>query len=129
MQGGRNMQKLLFMAIALVPYMMLTSCVEMAEQGSVSRRVIYRVEGSAFQAKITYANETNGNTTVTSGSNEHGHMSWSETVTLPAGSMAYLTAQNQSDSGTVVAEILYQGYLVKSSESSGAYCIATASFR
>lgn len=123
------MKKLLLTAMTLVSYTMLTSCVDLAEQERVSRRIIYRVTGGATQAKITYANATDGNTTVMSGFNARGYMSWSETVVLPSGSMAYLTAQNQSDSGTVVAEILYQGYVVKRSESSGAYCIASVSFR
>jgi hypothetical protein len=77
-----------------------------------------------------YTNETNGETNVTTGLDSFpGGMYWKKDVRLHSGERAYLTAQNDSDHGSVLVEILSDGKVVKSSESSGAYCIATVSLQ
>ena len=91
------------------------------------REITYRVFGTAFASDITYANETNGTDHVTIGHNSQGETWWEKAVTLPPGRVAYLSAQNNDDHGSVVAEIIAQGKVIKRSESSGAYCIATVS--
>jgi hypothetical protein len=94
--------------------------------------MIYTVGGTAESAKITYANGTGGTTIVDSlkdqGTDPNGHVHWTKAVLLPAGEMAYLTAQNSWRTGTVAVKIAVDGQAVKSSESSGEYCIATASY-
>jgi hypothetical protein len=87
------------------------------------------VTGTAGSSNITYTNETNGTSSVRSGYSSDGKMFWEKTVSLKSGDTAYVTAQNNSRDGTVVAEIWYGDTLVKRSESSGEYCIATVAGR
>lgn len=106
------------------------------EVSNAPRTVVYSVSGTSSSAKISYTNETGGTTTVENfkdnGLDMNGNMRWSKLVTLPAGTMAYISAQNDLREGTVRVEIEWSGGVgsrpqTKSSESSGEYCIATAS--
>lgn len=99
--------------------------------GAAERGVItYRVTGTATSAHISYTNETDGTTNVESTLDpETLNIGWKQTVALKSGAMAYVTAQNGGTKGTVVAEIWYGDTLIKRSESSGEYCIATAAVR
>jgi hypothetical protein len=81
------------------------------------------VTGTVHRSNITYSNDTNGTTNVNSRSG------WTQTISLRDGKTAYLTAQNDGDDGTVIAEILFKGKVVRRSESEGAYCIASVSAR
>src|SRR5580700_5472406 len=71
--------------------------------------VVYSVTGTSHAAKISYNNDKGGMTTVKSwedgGMSSDGEMKWSKLVTVPAGSFAYITAQNDRTEGTVRVEI------------------------
>lgn len=88
---------------------------------SEPKRVEYKVTGSAFDITI---NNSQGNTEQLS--NVAGPWSRSFTVTeLPF--FAYVSAQNQRRSGTIVAEIYVDGVRVERARSSGEFVIASVS--
>ena len=109
----------------------------------VAPTITYRVSGTA-RSKITYTNETNGTSQARySGNHNEPHVygpgkhtwvepspsEWTETVHLRPGEVAYLTAQSDEESGTVIVELVSHGVVLKRSESHGEYCIATVSGR
>jgi hypothetical protein len=109
--------------------LLLAGCVPTAPR-AVSRTITYRVTGTAVQADISYANETNGMDHVKGHPNPNGQVAWQKDVTLASGSFAYVTAQSDTSGNTmIVAEISYGGQIVQHSESNGEYCVATASVR
>jgi hypothetical protein len=89
--------------------------------------IVYRVTGTAYSSNISFTNETDGMDHLKSGLSPDGTMFWEKTVTLPAGKFAYLTAQNDTETGSVKVTILSGGEVLKTAQSSGSYCIATAS--
>ncbi len=89
--------------------------------------ITYRVRGTAGHAHITYQNETNGTTIAESTNGPAGELLFDKQVSLQSGDIAYLTAQNAGETGSIIVEIWYNGDLARRSESSGAYCIATVS--
>jgi hypothetical protein len=82
----------------------------------------YRVAGTALAAQLTYANATGG-------TEQHTvNLPWSSDIfPTSADEFLYISAQNQGEYGSVVVEILVDGVVWKTSESSGQYCIADAS--
>ena len=84
--------------------------------------VVYKLDGTAQEVNVTLSNDTGGTEQYTD-------------VTLPKkytytsfdDSFTYISAQNQGASGTVTVSIYVNGELFKTSSSSGAYVIATAS--
>lgn len=52
---------------------------------------------------------------------------WSTSFSSNKGNFVYISAQNQGQSGTVTVSIISNGTTFKTSTSSGAYVIATAS--
>jgi hypothetical protein len=95
---------------------------------SGTRRITYRVTGHDYRypsspmARISYTNITGGTDGVTSG------LPWEETIDLRPSDFAFLSAQQQGN-GDLTAEILYNGSVVKTSTSSGEFCIAEVSGR
>lgn len=84
--------------------------------------VEYKVTGSASKVDITIENEDGGT------SQYHDvPVPWSYTFKGEVGDFVYVSAQNQGQSGTVTATIYRDGETFKTSTSSGAYVIATAS--
>jgi len=84
--------------------------------------VEYRVSGSAYSVFITYVNKTEGT------SQEYSNTPWSYSWSgAKSGQFLYVSAQNQWDTGSVTVEIYKNGNLFKTSTSTGAYVIATAS--
>jgi hypothetical protein len=83
--------------------------------------ITYKVSGTTTSASLTYENADGGTEQcdVT--------VPWSLSMKVPRGQFVYLSAQNQHASGTIKAEILVDGKAWKSSESQGAYVIASAS--
>src|SRR5258708_3216519 len=101
-----------------------SSCIP-SESSNRQRTVTYKISGSARSVNIMYANATHGNTSV----KKLNYIDWQETVLLPRGARAYLTAQNMTDDGSVIVEIFefgipHIGTDSRRAESSGAYCIA-----
>ncbi len=90
--------------------------------GNSSVSVTYSVFSDG-DVEVSYSNATNGMDHVRS------RWDWQKTVRLPAGTVAYITAQNQGDHGDVVVNIACNGRDVKGAKSSGAYAIATATAR
>lgn len=85
--------------------------------------VVYEFSGSAEEVSITYSNK-NGDTEQRNGIKNNQLIQFQD---VPINTFLYISSQNQTDSGTVVVSILVNGKEWKSSESSGAYAIATAS--
>lgn len=84
--------------------------------------VAYRVTGTARRADVIYQTAT-GNT-----SSHNGTAIPTEvTVKLAAGAFAYVSAQNDTDSGTVTCAIVIDGKVKQTNTSSGAGAIATCS--
>jgi uncharacterized lipoprotein len=114
----------IFVVIALV-----TAACSAGQAPSGPVPITYHVTGSAPGVDITYAG--NGGSTeqqshlalpLGSGSGE------GLTVTLSAGAVAYVSAQNTGDSGSVTCEIdTEQGNVIQTATSEGAYVIATCS--
>ena len=97
---------------------------------SSTAEVTYRVTGTTKKASLTYNNAQNGTdqTDVERfGTNSLNSQPWTKTFTLRAGAFAYLAAQNGQSSGSITAEILINGRLLKSSTSKGQYVIASCS--
>lgn len=84
-----------------------------------SAHVTYRATGAGME--ISYTNGTGGM------DHEQASVAFIKAVELPAGSLAYITAQNRYDRGRVMVNIVCNGQEVKRSESNGPYAIATAS--
>lgn len=85
--------------------------------------VVYEFSGSAKEVSITYSNK-NGDTEQRNGIKNNQSIQFQD---VPINNFLYISSQNQTDSGTIVVSILVNGKEWKSSESSGAYAIATAS--
>jgi hypothetical protein len=84
--------------------------------------VEYRVTGTALTVDLTIEN-SNGGTSQYSDE----PLPWSYSYTGRSDDFVYVSAQNQGDTGTVTATIYIDGDVYKTSTSSGAYVIATAS--
>ena len=83
-------------------------------------RVIYRVGGFASKASLTY--ETASGTeqrTVT--------LPWETAFDVKRGQFVYLSAQNETDRGSVTAEIIVDGASWKKATSTSEYGIANVS--
>ena len=93
--------------------------------------VIYEITGTAMSADVTLSNATGG-------TEQFSNIQWSHVTGAPGyeytyesfpASFLYISAQNQGESGSVTVNIYYEGNLIKTSTSTGAYVIATASAR
>jgi hypothetical protein len=84
--------------------------------------VTYHISGTARTADLTYQN---------AGSNTEQQndevVPWIKSFTGHGGQFLYVSAQNQGATGTITCKIILDGVVVKSSESSGAYAIASCS--
>lgn len=85
--------------------------------------VEYVVDGTASSASLTYNNASSGT------EQQKVNLPWRKLMTVRRKYVAYISAQNQGEYGSVSVQILLNGILVKSSESSGEYGIASASGR
>jgi hypothetical protein len=84
--------------------------------------VAYRIGGSARAVNLTYQNASGGTE-----QQSDMPLPWNIVLTAQAGQFVYISAQNQGRSGNVTCEIVLDGVVVKSSQSSGAYSIASCS--
>ncbi|HEY5105191.1 MAG TPA: MmpS family transport accessory protein [Caulobacteraceae bacterium] len=83
--------------------------------------VTYTVSGSATSADITYQNEGGGT------SQEKVSLPWTQVIHSPSSSFLYISAQNQGEYGDITCEIKVGDTVVKTSNSSGSYSIASCS--
>lgn len=83
--------------------------------------VQYKITGTANSVDITLNNSTGG-------TEQYSNVSVPKTYSYKyfEDSFLYISAQNQGQSGSVIASIYYKDNLFKTSTSSGAYVIATA---
>lgn len=84
--------------------------------------VVYEITGSASYASATLSNREGG-------TEQYSRVAipWRYTDKSFFGSFLYISAQNQGEYGTVTVSIYVDDKLYKTSTSSGAYVIATAS--
>lgn len=82
----------------------------------------YKISGTATSVDVTL-NNSNG------GTEQYDNVSVPHTYSYKNfnDDFVYISAQNQGESGSVTVKIYHRGALFKSSTSSGAYVIATAS--
>jgi hypothetical protein len=90
-------------------------------RGEFTFKVTYRVKGTAGSVALTYRNAKGGT--------EQGsvRLPWEMSFDAKGGSFLYVSAQNQSASGSVTCEILLDDESRTSSTSNGAYVIAECS--
>ena len=84
--------------------------------------VKYEVTGTTPEVSTTIENESGGTSQFSNVSTP-----WIYEFQRGSGYFVYLSAQNQRSSGSVIVSIYFNGNLYKTSTSSGAYVIATAS--
>jgi len=84
--------------------------------------VMYEITGSAERVFVTLSNPTGGTE-----QHDYVYLPYRYAFTSFPESFVYISAQNQGDSGTVTVSIYVNGKRFKTSSSSGAYVIATAS--
>ena len=84
--------------------------------------IVYEITGTATYASVTLNNGGGG-------TEQYSNVSipWSYTEKSFSDNFLYVSAQNQGDRGTVTVKIYVDGELFKTSTSSGAYVIASAS--
>jgi hypothetical protein len=93
---------------------------------SLTREVIYEVEGSARSVNITIetpSGTSQQNDLVVPIVNKAGETGLRSTFT--AGDFVYISAQNQGEHGTVTCRITSDGVVISENTASGAYAIAS----
>ena len=95
-----------------------------SDSGSSCSLVTYQVHGTARRASLTISNTTGDSEQFTV------NVPWDRRIgCMPDGSFLYVSAQNDTDSGSVSCEIVVDGVAVKTATSAGAYVIASCSGR
>jgi hypothetical protein len=95
--------------------------VDLTPPAAPSADVEYRVTGT--RADLTYANATGG-----TAQESRVTLPWSYRINgARTGQFLYISAQNTGDSGSVTVSIYKRGVLFKTTTSTGAFVIATAS--
>ena len=89
--------------------------------GTTVYQIEYKVTGTASTVLVTYQNKDSGT------SQEYVSIPWSYSFSAIPGTFVYISAQNQGDTGSVTVTIYKDSTVLKTSTSSGAYVIATAS--
>tara|TARA_Y100000748_G_C15106336_1_gene336470 strand:- start:83 stop:430 length:348 start_codon:yes stop_codon:yes gene_type:complete len=85
--------------------------------------VMYKVKGSGSSFDVTMSNQDGGTSQL-----DNVNSGWSYSFrTEDERHFLYISAQNQSNTGSVTTEIYIDGSLMKSSTSDGAYVIASCS--
>lgn len=90
-------------------------------QKSVTSEVHYEITGSAKRVSVTLSNADGGT------EQSVHNVPWSKKYTMSKGEFAYISAQNEGETGSVKCKIYINGVEWKKSESSGAYVIASCS--
>jgi hypothetical protein len=85
-------------------------------------RVTYKVTGTATGASVTYENPQGGTE-----QDDYVSIPWEKSFTFGRGDFVYLSAQNDSEYGSVACEIWVNEVKWKTSTSRGAYSIASCS--
>ena len=91
-------------------------------QPSQSASVEYLVTGTATRASMTYATANGG-----TAQQADRTLPWSFTTVMNRGDFVYVSAQNSGQTGCVTVEIKVRNASYRSTQSCGAFVIATAS--
>lgn len=97
-----------------------STCNKIEDMGK-EKTIKYEVSGTAKTVSITMNNATGGTEQFS-----EVPTPWSETFKMKSGFL-YISAQNQTSSGTVTVKIYVDGKVTQQSTSEGEYVIATAS--
>ena len=116
------MTRTIFTLTLLVGLLIQISCVEM---DTSPHQIKYEVtvtntNGGVGFASLTYSNESGGTSQETK-----ALLPWVKTFTAKKGAFLYISAQNNY-SGVITTNIYVDGRIVKTSNSSGEFAIATA---
>jgi hypothetical protein len=111
-----NLRRFRLAIVLLLASIFLASC--MPKQDIVE----YKITGTASLVDVTLNNATGGTEQYSDVAVPHTYY-YSDFIDW----FLYISAQNQGDTGSVTVSIYLNGDLFKSSTSSGAYVIATAS--
>ena len=87
------------------------------------KKIVYTVEGTAGSASLTYQNESGGTNQKTVS------LPWRYGFEAKSGTFLYLSAQKQSEYGTLVTKILVDGEEVQSADTNSDYGIASVNGR
>jgi hypothetical protein len=110
------------LAVALVFVASICSCGKNQLFGPTAYEIEYRVTGTASRVDVTYTNRDGGTSQESSRT-----VPWSHEFECGHDNFLYISAQNNGSSGSVTVTIYKNGTAIKTSTSSGAYVIATAS--
>jgi hypothetical protein len=113
------MKKVVYSLILLIGLFTISSCEKYESSNSQYK---YEVTGTSGDYSVTIQN-TDDNTQQWSSVSNGWYYSWSQTGTR----WLYLSAQNNTASGSVTVKIYKDGQVVASNTSYGAYSIATVS--
>jgi hypothetical protein len=119
------MKKFIISFLAMLVFI-LVSCDDKFFGLPVTYTVKYEITGTASRVDITMSN-ADGGTEQFSNVSVPWEKSFSVEIEKDNYFFAYVSAQNQGTTGSVTAKIYKDGSQFKSSTSSGAYVIATAS--
>lgn len=110
--------------LLLLAGVLLFNCEKKADEpsGPTIYAVEYEVTGNAPSVDITIENEQGGTSQYAD-----VPIPWDYEFARTAGEFVYVSAQNQTDHGSVTVTIYVDGSNWKTSTSNGAYVIATAS--
>ena len=111
-------------AILLVVVAILAAGCGLFDPDADKVQIKYTVTGSCSQVDITMENEDGG---VSQYSNRSVPWTYEFPDKISRDRFLYIAAQNQGQTGSVTVKIYRDGDVIKSSTSSGAYVIATAS--
>ena len=110
--------------LLLIFFLLYSGCQLNTEPEDETYQVKYEVSGTAKKVNITMENEGGG-------TSQYSDVSVPWEYNFPgrkkSGTFVYVSAQSQNESGTVIATIYKNNGTFKTSTSSGAYVIATAS--
>ena len=84
-------------------------------------QIEYKATGTASNVFVTYENEDGGT------SQKEVSVPWLYSFSAGPGFFVYISAQNQGETGSVTVTIYKSGAVFKTSTSTGAYVIASAS--
>jgi len=116
------MKRLLYLMVALL----LIAALAVAACGEIistkTHQVMYEVTGTAQSASLTYQNKDGGTSQESDVS-----LPWTYSFEGKGGDFVYISAQNNGETGSITVTIYRDSEVFRTSTSTGAYTIATAS--
>ena len=115
------MKKLLYLmvVVAFIAALVVTAC---GVTDRTTYQVKYEVTGTAQSASLTYQNKDGGTS-----QESDVVLPWTYSFEGESGDFVYISAQNSGETGSVITTIYRDGDVFKTSTSTGAYVIASAS--